>query len=352
MLAATGEMKYADRLERAVFNAAPGAIGPQFRTIQYFSAPNQVIAASNSTFIDCFADTPRFAYQPHHYPECCVGNVGRIFPGYIARMYMEFDGGIYFMLYGDSVYSSDGITVEQSGNYPFSDGTELTVACAEPREKTFCFRIPGWSDGCSLKINGITAEYINENGYAVIRRKWENNDKISLTFNKKLTQGVTSDNGIYFEYGPFLLALPIKERWEKDENEKRQTKDFPAYNVYPESCWNYAVSRNAAERARIEKAEMSGFSSDGSCHFAVLIPARALEGWKLINKSINKSSSSEEQIDEKMVELGATQITEELVLTPPIPKTADTEKLSDEEYIRLVPYGCTNLRISVFPQYR
>ncbi len=104
LLEATGDGKYADMIERVCLNALPGATGHHFKTIQYFSSVNQVICARNSTHLASWYNTPRMAYQPHHYPECCVGNIGRAMPNYVLRMYQETEDGVAASLYGDSVY--------------------------------------------------------------------------------------------------------------------------------------------------------------------------------------------------------------------------------------------------------
>lgn len=84
---ATGKGEYADKIEAAVFNAMFGAVRQDFKAIQYLSCVNQVISARNSTHIKAWRDTPRMAYAPYHYPECCVANIGRAFPNYVLRMY-------------------------------------------------------------------------------------------------------------------------------------------------------------------------------------------------------------------------------------------------------------------------
>ena len=48
LMMATGSAEYADKIERACFNAAPGAVTRDFKAMQYFSCPNQVIATTTS----------------------------------------------------------------------------------------------------------------------------------------------------------------------------------------------------------------------------------------------------------------------------------------------------------------
>ena len=48
-LLTTGEVRWADKIEKAVFNAGLGAVTKDFRSLQYFSSVHQVIATNSST---------------------------------------------------------------------------------------------------------------------------------------------------------------------------------------------------------------------------------------------------------------------------------------------------------------
>lgn len=131
-----GSVEYADKIERACFNAAPGAVGPYFKSLQYFSFPNQVIAASNSNHTGKNIRTPIVAFQPHHYPECCSGNVNRVMPNYIVRMWAKgTDGSIASVLFGSSTFTerigSDNtkISIIQETEYPFSNTINYKFNC-------------------------------------------------------------------------------------------------------------------------------------------------------------------------------------------------------------------------------
>ena len=159
------------------------------------------------------------------------------------------------------------------------------------------------------------------------------------------------DGGIYYTYGPFLLALKIDENCSVDTKEKRQTADFPAYNIYPASPWNYAVSGwEAPEIIMNESSEKPMWSY---VPFEIKIKARVLENWELVRiKRAEKEFENGEGIDEKQVECGASVVDEDNLVTPKIP-SADfvKENLGEEREITLVPYGCTNIRLTVFPKY-
>ena len=58
-------------------------------------------------------------------------------------------------------------------------------------------------------------------------------------------------------------------------------------------------------------------------------------------------------LDAKQIACGATEICEDLLLTPELPDQEFVEKnRGGLAEITLVPYGCTNLRVTVFPKYQ
>ncbi|RYE07506.1 MAG: hypothetical protein EOP51_33840, partial [Sphingobacteriales bacterium] len=106
MLQVTGDAKWADKIEKAVFNGGIGAITKDFKAEQYFSAPNQFIATFNSNHLGY--NNARMAFLPGHDTECCTGNVNRFMPYYIQQMWLRTkNGGIAASLYGASEISAN-----------------------------------------------------------------------------------------------------------------------------------------------------------------------------------------------------------------------------------------------------
>ncbi len=157
MLKATGEVEWADRIERALFNAGLGSITKIFDTHQYASAPNQVVCTSHSSHVPAY-DASRMAYRQVHEPHCCTGNVNRMLPVYAGSQWLAGeDGSLVKALYGPgSVTHTVGknkVVLQERSVYPYSDTIQIVVTHGQA-----CFplqlRIPQWASAAVICING------------------------------------------------------------------------------------------------------------------------------------------------------------------------------------------------------
>jgi len=338
-LEATGDGKWADRIESAVFNAGGGCVTPDFKALQYFSNPNQVIATSDSNNNDFFFGSTWMAYRPTHETECCAGNVHRIWPNYVSRMWLRGPrGAVVAALYGPSAYSgrADGVdfTIDERTDYPYDGTVEFAFSSAKPVRLDFRFRRPEWCERMKVFVNGTPLETVTAKGtFAAVKREFRGGDRVRLEmamdpvlheappirFLSAKKDGIfatmegssTKSQGVYFTRGPLLYALPVEGDWLEDAVEhanmrgkKSGNPDFKCWNVRPKSAWNYAI---AGRTAKFAKGRL-------------LVPARRIK-WEL----------------------------HENRMMPWIPEKV--EPLSDRnEEIALVPYGDTTLRVSVFPE--
>ncbi|MEI8371280.1 MAG: beta-L-arabinofuranosidase domain-containing protein [Planctomycetota bacterium] len=333
-----GQRGYGDAVERAFFNAGAAPIARDFKTMCYYQSPNRL----RSDSLPC--------EQPHSpgpggsrfhrlgCPKvlCCVGAVNRIVPNYIIHMWMATtDQGLAATLYGPcavSAIAGPGVPVKLvcATAYPFEETIRVSV---EPQRKAsfpLYFRIPAWCFKASVTVNHTPLDVIPEsNGFLRISREWSAGDQIELRFPMPIQVVRDYETEFpsairkYFAFepatvftkrrlpyasvslGPLLFALPIA--------------DQDANTPVPGVQWQYALDtisqRNGAD-ITVERSPMP--------------PA-----WSWPLDAPVKLSVPAQVIDWNPTDAQA------------LPDAPVTGKGSQS--IRLVPYGCTKFRISMFP---
>ncbi|HEY2466448.1 MAG TPA: beta-L-arabinofuranosidase domain-containing protein [Terracidiphilus sp.] len=346
LLMATGDAIWADRVERACFNAAPGAIKNDWKALQYFSCPNQILATLNSDHNWPLFDEHggrMMAYQPNpgQHTACCAGNVHRIFPNFVIRMWMKSNnGGLAAVLYGPSKVNAtvgpdnQPVEVVQTTDYPFSEQIHFKIRCGSAVSFPFSFRIPAWCDAPHLTVNGVTvATSRTPQGFIVLHRSFNPGDLITLALPMKVAVTRWPQNGIGIERGPLVYSLPIKEKWTTKVEPKYTTPEFPSWEAMPNSEWNYGLTLNAAKVDSEVEVKVRPIASEQVLDpwenppIEIQVPARKVEDWEL---QANPDNTAQR-------------------FTPCLPDLR-MSKISDTlEQVSLVPYGSTQLRVTIFP---
>lgn len=323
MLMATGDASFADHIEKAIFNAGMGAIGKDFKSHQYFSATNQVIATHGI----CKAHHPdRQAYRPGHDVECCTGNVHRMLPNYALRQWMRTpEGGIVAALYGPSRFVGEvnavQVTIDQQTGYPFSDQIDLVIHAPSAVEFPLALRIPGWTSQAKLEINGQTLDQRCPPGeFVTLKRKFADNDRITLHLPASVRAVEWEKQTLSIERGPLVFALKIEESAEPKFGVKT-SEEFPAWDKRPASPWAFAIAPSAASEIKVNLKSTDAFPWEtASVPIELQLPARAVTNWKLPESGGN-------------------------------PGFPESLSLADApETVRLIPFGATSLRLTVFPE--
>lgn len=333
----TGEARYADMIERCVFNAGLGSVSDDFRALQYFSNLNQFICRYDSNHNPLGRGTSWSQYRPTHATECCAGNVNRLVPNYISRMWLkDSKGDPVAALYGPSVVDYGFVKIEEETDYPFSGNIRFRFKLKEPKSFAFTYRIPTWCRSRSDCGRFVT-----------VRRTFSDGDTLDLDFPMETTfekvaprryvvkdatlpkplllSGASGSQGTIVCRGPLLFAFPIAERRTEDKLTHKELNgkvsgepDFKCWNLEPDGPFNYALVRHEAKVKR-NTSVTGSFTLIGS-PLSISVPVRRIR-WELEGGQF----------------------------TPDLPE--DVEPVSDaEESIALVPYGSTCLRLTVFPE--
>jgi uncharacterized protein len=343
LMLATGRVKYADQIEKACFNAAFGATTPDFRALQYFSCPNQVICTSTSDHNAFVRGSARMSYRPEPGLACCSGNVNRILPNYVSRMWLtDSYGNPVAMMYGPSEFAfhpRDKVSAKltETTNYPFSDTIIFRVSVPEPAKFIFRYRVPGWCTRVHAMFNRRTfGSQTVSRGIASIERVFRNGDEISLRFESKLRVRHWPKGGISIEKGPIVYSLPVPTDRSIDRSDAKSTPSFPAWNMRPNGPWNYALLLDR-EGSPIGTQLVTGTVGSNpwqtdAAPLRLRVRAVRVPFWRLQSEPSAQSARRN-------------------LYTPPLPDHRLLQGLDseDSQLVTLVPYGATRLRFTVFP---
>jgi DUF1680 family protein len=170
MLLATGGRRYADEMERVLYNAIAGSTaldGEHF----FYSNPLQLRSGHDGSNED--APSRRL---PWYSCACCPPNLARLMASLHSYLATTDETGLQLHLYSPGTISTtvDGHRAEVTvrGDYPWHGRIELEVRSDSPGPWTLALRIPAWCQDFRLWVAGQEVEGAASDGYLRLRRDW------------------------------------------------------------------------------------------------------------------------------------------------------------------------------------
>jgi uncharacterized protein len=142
---------------------------------------------------------------------CCQGTGLEIHTTLMDSIYFYSDTTLIVNMFLPSVlnWSQRGITVTQTTSYPVSDTTTLQVTGNVSGTWPMRIRIPGWTTGATISVNG-TAQNIaaTPGSYATLTRSWNSGDTVTLRMPMRVIMRPANDNPnvAAITYGPTVLS--------------------------------------------------------------------------------------------------------------------------------------------------
>lgn len=335
ILTITGDMAFADQLERITYNALPTQADDAYSERQYFQAANQVqlTPATDHTFERQNHYGTDFVYGVLTGYPCCTCNMHQSWPKYIQNLfYATPDRGVAALLYGPAeadllVGDSTRLRIVEETGYPFRETITLTMHPERQDHFPLHLRIPAWCSNPEFKINGQIWPDTVHDGIAIIDRTWQEGDQVELSLPMKIKTSTWYQFAHSVERGPLVYALGIRGK----ESHGFVSDRFRSFTeVYPAEPWNYALIEK--ELVDLEQSvQVTENAWDGSYP------------WNLNNAPI--------QLKLGAVQLPEWQLADGIPALPAVWGRYRGPELARAE-ITLVPYGCTTLRITAFPVCR
>lgn len=313
----TGNITFMDRLERLAFNSLPAALWPDVTANVYHHCSNQLVTG----------DSGPYQYNLFF---CCSANVHQGWPKFVmSAVQLRDDGRVVISGYAPSTSTlPDGNQVAIEGSYPFADNASITLS----QGAAVALRIPCWSEGAVVSIQGelfseeakpCTFHNISVSAGATVTVAFKNEIRLHTWQKSDLDgQQLIQGGGTEVHRGPFTFALrPATNVTEAAIDGAPASMKSRA--VTATGPWNYALLTSSLK-----------FDGDGA-NAIPEVPFSATETPPI------RIKAQARLVPEWKFGTGARGVA-------PVPHSPleSTEALED---IELVPFGSTNVRISVFP---
>jgi hypothetical protein len=186
MLGLTGDAKYADVMERVLYNSFLSSIGLNgtdfFYTNPLRRCGAEVPLMSNDSAARWPDTTPNSPVRCF----CCPPNVARTLARLQGWAYSVSDGAVWVNLYGGNSFDGklpDGSSVKlvQKTDYPWDGKIAIRIEQAGTEPTALMLRVPGWAAQPTVRINGEQSPVEPKPGtYAALRRRWSPGDLVEL----------------------------------------------------------------------------------------------------------------------------------------------------------------------------
>ena len=297
MFLATGDAKYVDVLERALYNGVISGVSLSGDRFFYDNPLESMGQHERQAWFGC---------------ACCPGNITRFVASVPMYMYAVQGNTIFVNLYAQSngkvKTNNNEISLSQKTQYPWDGKTTIIVKPLKSGKLTINLRIPGWAENqpvptdlykftekaltaYEIRVNGKVVKTSQNKGYTSIERIWKNGDVIELNLPMTVRriqahENVKDDKGkLAFERGPIVYCLEGTDQGDKHVFNKYIPEDAPFSTEYKKDMLNGVmilkgsakeVSLNGEEKeAPVTAIPYSTWNNRGTGEMAVWIPTSA-----------------------------------------------------------------------------
>lgn len=221
MLEMSPKNKYADAMERAIYNTVLGGMALDGKSFFYV---NPMEAYPEGIRHDAQLKHVVLPRQKWFGCACCPPNINRILNSVAQYAYSENEDTLFMHLYCgadiDTEFAGKKVKIQVTSAYPWEENVRIAFEMEEVVPFTYAVRLPSWCPEAQVLVNGKKAGGEEKDGYLYISRKWENGDRIECTFPMQATY-YQADTRVRDDIGKAVLMRgPIVYCVEEADNGK------------------------------------------------------------------------------------------------------------------------------------
>jgi hypothetical protein len=176
MLQIEADGRYADVMERALYNGVLAGLGLDGTTFFY---TNPLASDGGDR-----PDRTTGRRSPWHGTSCCPTNVVRMLASLGRYVYSTGDEGLWVHLFvngrGRAVVAETAVEIEQRTDHPWSGDVAFEIRPERPARFSLHLRVPGWCPSAAVSVNGKRLRRRARSGYVRIERTWRPGDRVEM----------------------------------------------------------------------------------------------------------------------------------------------------------------------------
>ena len=164
-----GDGKYVNVLERAMYNGALAGIS---------------LSADRFFYVNPLESDGTHHRKPWYGTACCPSQISRFLPSVGNYVYATSADALWVNLYiaSETNVSIDDmpVSIRQATDYPWEGKVRLTLNPDRKEKFTLKLRLPDWCKNYTLAVNGEEYSPVEEMGYLLVDRTWEQGDEVTF----------------------------------------------------------------------------------------------------------------------------------------------------------------------------
>ncbi|MDH5603306.1 MAG: glycoside hydrolase family 127 protein [Cyclobacteriaceae bacterium] len=209
MLNITGEARFAEVMEREMYNGFLGSMGQEGTSFFYV---NPLRWHGHEQYLMSNSSHQRGIAGSNNIGTCCPTNFSRTLVELQGMLYSKSENAFWVHHYGGNNYDDGNVIIKQKTDFPWDGNVEITID-KFPKNDTIKLRVPEWAEGAKVAYNQDEIPDVRVGEYIKLSKKWKKGDKIFLNFPMKARLIASNPkieetrNQVAVMRGPVLYAL-------------------------------------------------------------------------------------------------------------------------------------------------